>query len=106
MLYEEDLDRHPERWVWCLHCERAFQAKDVRRFRCEDLVGAKEARFLGLKGEPYYMCAYEDCDGTPLDFDWWDEMLEGKRWSVRFADYGYPKVPERGKRYPLYGPGY
>jgi hypothetical protein len=42
-------------WLWCLHCERFFQAKDL----CVDDVGGKEG------------CAFSGsgCDGAGLEVD-------------------------------------
>ena len=50
-----------EDWLWCLHCERFFQAKDLRA----DIVGGKEG------------CAFEDCDGAGFGVDifTWDNWL-------------------------------
>ena len=74
----------PDTWLWCLHCERAYQLKDMREVP-HDL----------LPGENLQLCHYEDCDGdTVLDAWNWDELCKER---------GGPDVPERGVRYPLYG---
>jgi len=39
-------------WLWCLHCERFFQARDLR----DDNI-ANQA------------CAFEDCDGGGIGVD-------------------------------------
>lgn len=58
---------------WCLHCERTFQSED----------------------ETVYECEYPDCDGHIGDFWDWD--------SIQSANKGYPKTPQKGKAYPMYG---
>lgn len=63
-------------WVWCLHCERCYQAGEFR------LV------------EGLQLCPYEDCSGSTVADGWhWEQVAEGN---------GYPTVPERGKVYRLY----
>jgi hypothetical protein len=65
-------------WLWCLHCERCYQAGEYREM-----------------DEGLQMCPYDDCDGSTV-FDGW-------RWSrVRRENPGYPMFPERNKVYPLY----
>lgn len=59
----------PEMWLWCLHCERFFQAKDLRH----DFTGGREG------------CAFEDCDGagyTVNIYPWndWAEQNDLKHW--------------------------
>jgi hypothetical protein len=65
-------------WLWCLHCERCYQAGEYRE----------------IDGLQY--CPYEGCDGTTV--------LDGERWSGLRAKSPpeYPEVPERGTVYPLY----
>jgi len=81
-------DLSPEDWLWCLHCERFFQRKDLR-----------PDRFGGREG-----CAFPDCDGAGLDFDIfaWDSWARqdpdgcGTRW---------PRSPEalfKGMRVSLH----
>lgn len=68
----------PETWLWCLHCERAYQLKDMRRVR-------------GLE-----LCHYVDCDGDTIMDAWnWNELRERRG--------NLPEVPEKGVMYPLYG---
>jgi hypothetical protein len=65
-------------WLWCLHCERCYQAGEYRE------------TYEGLQ-----MCPYDDCDGSTV--------LDGWRWSrIRREHPDYPKIPERSKVYPLY----
>lgn len=63
------LKLHPERWLWCLHCERFFQAKDLR----SDFTGGKQG------------CAFDGCDGAgwKMDiFDWddWNQDDDLAHW--------------------------
>ena len=44
-------------------------------------------------GEVFATCTYEDCDGTLLDFRWWEEFSAGHE--------GTPEVPTTGTVYPL-----
>jgi hypothetical protein len=64
-------------WLWCLHCERCYQAGEYREIN-------------GLQ-----FCPYEGCTGTTV--------LDGWRWSsVRENDhFEYPEIPERNVVYPL-----
>jgi hypothetical protein len=55
-----------ERWLWCLHCMRFFQARDLRK----DFTGAREG------------CAFADCDGAGLGVDiypWNDWYKQNKK---------------------------
>jgi hypothetical protein len=62
-------------FVWCLHCETVHTLEDWK----------KNGRF----------CPQPGCDGSRLD-EWpWDE--------VRGHNPDYPRVPEIGKGYPMYG---
>jgi hypothetical protein len=62
-------------WTWCLHCERVSRTEDWDANGC--------------------CCPQVDCDGGPLD---------GWQWTrIREANPSYPKTPEAGKHYPLYG---
>ncbi len=75
----------PNDWLWCLHCERFFQAKDLR----PDVVGGKQG------------CAFEDCDGAGLDvdiYDWddWAEQNDLKHWPLSTG------VLKKGLKCPLY----
>ncbi len=75
----------PYDWLWCLHCERFFQAKDLRPDDC----GGKQA------------CAFEDCDGAGLDvdiYDWndWAKQNDLKHWP------GSTGALKKGLKCPLY----
>jgi hypothetical protein len=73
----------PEVWLWCLHCERAYQLKDCRRIEN-----------FPFPGEYLEMCHYPDCDG--------DTVMDAWRWgSVSGSDA--LAIPEMGKVYPMYG---
>lgn len=50
-------------WMWCLHCERFFQALNLRK----DILGDYEA------------CPFDDCDGVGIGSDiWiWNKWAEG-----------------------------
>lgn len=68
-------------YIWCLHCERVYQKKSMK------------LEYLGQKGE---YCAYPGCGGSVL--------VDGWPWSkIRKSNPDYPKVPEIGVVYPLYG---
>lgn len=65
-------------YLWCLHCERAYNKKDHRNVD-------------GLE-----LCAYEGCNGdTVLDARDWKKVREGR-------EEEYPEIPVAGKIYPLY----
>jgi len=74
-----------EQWLWCLHCERFFQVKDLRA----DVVGGKRG------------CAFEDCNGAGFNVDIyiWDD------WARQNDLKHFPKSItelEKGLRCPLY----
>lgn len=73
------MGRTRDTWLWCLHCQRAYQIKDAT-FQC------------GIA-----MCAYPGCDGDVI-FDGWDWQAFGDD-----SGHGYPAIPEKGKLYPQYG---
>ncbi len=81
------------KWLLCLHCERAFEvtlsSEPGEAQGPIELAPELEAQ-LGVErdGETYVECPYEDCDGSPLDFWWWDTEGRG--------------VPEVAKQYSLY----
>jgi hypothetical protein len=47
---------YPHAWIWCLHCERVFQAKDLRDF-------------MPHEGMTKDLCAFDDCDGAGFHVD-------------------------------------
>ena len=62
-------------WMWCLHCERCYQAGEYRQV-----------------GE-WQMCPYPDCEG--------DTVLDSVDWSQRRQYHpDYPVRPDRNKIYP------
>jgi len=64
-------------WVWCLHCERCYQAGEFREVD-------------GLQ-----MCPYSNCDGDMVMDSWnWEE--------IRANHPEFPREPEREKVYPMY----
>ena len=64
-------------YLWCLHCERAYQRGKFRR------------------GGGLQMCPYPGCDG--------DTVMDGWDWAkLQGAHPNYPDVPVDGVRYPLY----
>ena len=64
-------------FMWCLHCERAYERHEFR------LVGDLQ------------MCPYPDCNGDTVIDAWpWDK--------VRAGNDSYPARPKIGKPYPLY----
>jgi hypothetical protein len=62
-------------WMWCLHCERAFQLGDAR-----------------IEAEGTY-CSYAGCEGAPLDFWSWE--------AYRAVTDAAPEFPQAALRYPL-----
>ena len=67
-------------WLWCLHCERVYQAGEYR------------------EQKKLQMCPYEGCNG--------DTVLDAWTWeSLREIHPEYPKIPTRETLYPLYGKG-
>jgi hypothetical protein len=70
--------REPD-FLWCIHCERAYQHGDFRR------VGDRQ------------LCPYVSCAGAEI-FAWdWEK--------VRSANPDYPATPTPGVVYPLFGHG-
>ena len=63
-------------YLWCLHCERAYPYGEYRQV--DDLQ----------------MCPYEGCGG--------DTVIDAWPWPKLRDAHGYPDVPEKGERYPLY----
>jgi hypothetical protein len=59
-------DQAGEQWLWCLHCERFFQAKHLK------------LDFLGNYGQ----CPFDDCGAAGLDIDIfaWDECRDDPEW--------------------------
>jgi len=70
-----------ETWLWCLHCQRCYQIKELRW----DSFGVQP-------------CPYQDCDG--------DSVFDGWNWREKFVPRGYPETPVRGKIYDLYDPAW
>ena len=65
----------PSTWLWCLHCERAFQLGAAR-------VAAERVS-----------CGNGSCEGSPLDFWSWD--------AYRAFVGAAPMQPEPGRCYSL-----
>jgi hypothetical protein len=64
-------------YLWCLHCERAYQRGKFRR-----------------RGS-LQMCPYPNCSG--------DAVMDARDWAkVRGGHPTFPEVPEEGVHYPLY----
>ena len=73
----KSIDNEIFEYQWCLHCERTYKNGEHR------LVD-------GLM-----MCPYEDCDG--------DVFMDSWSWSsIQEKHQDYPKIPKKGKVYPLY----
>lgn len=66
----------PSDYLYCIHCERAFKNDG------NDML-----------------CHYEDCNGGVGDLWNWDSV----RLTGKYREEEYPKIPEIGKQYPLYG---
>ena len=67
-------------WLYCLHCERVYQAGEY------------------LEDETLQMCPYKYCDGsTVLDAWKWERLRE--------IHPEYTEIPRIGNLYPLYGMG-
>lgn len=75
----DQMDVHPDNWVWCLHCKRCYRYRDA----------------AWNKGTAIFRCAYWNCDGGLLGdaFPWS---------SIREAG-GYPEAPNLNTRYPQFG---
>lgn len=81
-----DTEETPETWLWCLHCERCYQLKDIRIIK-----------HPFLKNESMQMCHYPDCDGDSVIDAWnWDNFR------ARAQERDLPEVPEIGVGYPMY----
>jgi hypothetical protein len=75
-------EKHVE-YYWCLHCERAYHKNDLRTV-------------IDKAGFIMEMCQYSDCNGDAV-IDAWD-------WEkIREMHPEYPKNPEIGVQYPMYG---
>lgn len=91
-LFEGD-GRGFEDWFWCLHCEKAYQFKEMILIIDHRIV-AVEKDCLG----DLWMCAgFPDCGGSLLDTWTWKDHLAstGEGW--------LPDNPVRGVSYPMYG---
>ena len=74
------------KYLWCLHCERAYKKDEYR------LVVEK-----GMYGADFemQMCPYIDCDA--------DAVLDAWPWlKIKAMHDKYPEVPEHGTVYPMY----
>jgi len=73
-------DQAGEQWLWCLHCERFFQAKHLK------------LDFLGNYGQ----CPFDDCDAAGLDIDIfaWDECRDDPEWPTSEEELSH------GMRFP------
>ena len=69
-----------EVWLWCLHCERFFQAKHL------------EIDFLGNRGQ----CPFCNAAGLSVDIHHWDSFgVNNPRWPTSIAELRYGmRVPE------------
>jgi hypothetical protein len=86
---EEALNRKAGDWVWCLHCERAYQ---VGEFKIN--VSSQIGHSSNNSGE-LQLCPYPDCDG--------DTVIDSWEWeSIKEKHPDYPVLPERDKVYPMY----
>ena len=95
-----------KKWMWCLHCERCFEVYVDHEPQAvpENQPGGLESPFdfaadiemqLGVEqgGTVYAECPYPDCDGSLLDFWWWEAFRD---------EIGLlPEVPELEKVYHL-----
>jgi hypothetical protein len=73
-------DQAGEQWLWCLHCERFFQAKHLK------------LDFLGNYGQ----CPFDDCGAAGLDIDIfsWDECRDDPEWPTSVEELSH------GMRFP------
>jgi hypothetical protein len=79
-LFDENALRPtPPSFLWCIHCERAYQYGESRQ----------------LRGKP--ACPYVGCEDSQAEP--WDWMR------VRRANPDYPPLPSHGVVYPLFGRG-
>ena len=88
-VFKEDQEDNPV-YLWCLHCERTYIYGELRT------VKVKPFTVDHVTHEPeLQMCPYEDCDGDAVIDAWeWDRIRE--------INKGYPKVPKKGRVYPMY----
>ncbi len=82
-IFMREADFELAGWMWCLHCERAYEVGSLRVYN-----GGRERRLN---------CAVEGCDGSPHDWTPWHP----DEWP-RNANPDNPEVPEAFRRYPLY----
>jgi len=77
-------------YKWCLHCERTYHWTEFRHEKVEPFI------VNHVKYEPeFYLCPYPDCNGGYYSDGWdWE--------TIREYHPQYPKVPEKGTKYPLY----
>lgn len=69
-------------YLYCIHCERAYLNGKFREVKDEEF------------GDILQMCPYDGCDGDVVIDAWeWEQVIENHP--------EYPKVPEKGKIYPL-----
>lgn len=74
---DQAFDSEPPRYLWCMHCERAYLRGEFRP------VGDLQ------------MCPYAGCDGDGV-IDAWD-------WeAIRDGHSSYPENPVEGTVYPMY----
>lgn len=73
-------DEETSRFLWCLHCERAFHKN--RRPAC-GYIGRRRG------------CWYRDCDGGTMDLWEWVQIRDA---------HGYPEAPRPHVLYPQFGP--
>jgi hypothetical protein len=77
----------PYTWVWCLHCEQAFQFQDARINPRDGLL----------------MCGYwPDCDASAFDFWPWSQEDWEQLMGSQPRPTSWPQQPEIGRSYPLY----
>lgn len=81
----------PDAWIWCLHCQRVFQAKDARDMD----------RSEGFTKD---QCAFEDCDGAGYQVDLM--LYPGSLLTKCYEDRGetLPQVSglKKGDHFPMY----
>lgn len=99
------------RWIWCLHCEKCFQA-DLPDDYDPSFISKEEAKYgysPSLPDEIFDIideCPNEGCDGSPIDWCLWGHFITGRAWGT-FAEgmetrHDWPRTPEPGRRYPQY----
>jgi len=93
----------PSRWMWCLHCQRAYLYgcyRDGERFETDQgfaqaVMECGDQEAIDMLQDCMQLCPYPDCNG--------DAVMDSMTWEwLREYHPEYPEVPQPGVMYPLY----